>query len=381
MEQSFDTSTHESEFVRKLSARSIPSSSNEPSVSTLLLNSKEENRDEEELSIFGRREMKGELPSAPATLMCGAMGTRHETITMVEKAKCPCCQQSFGSRPSTPNEPRLLIRQTPSLFTVSDEENTDVNTIYEDMLPGTLAEGIHYHPTGVLVQGWLHKKGTGKDWLGSTSWKARWARLITAKVDGYSCEVPLMQIYWHSSAPIPSTVILLESTVVLAVDLNDKDQWDSFQFEIRHAATKENPTISVTRTFTAPKLSRDTWVYMISEALLSFEKDMAFHKKNALSTSCRGDTGFFRSAPMPSNSDRSASPGMRRSMCPPSRLPRPNRRIPGSDSNELPRGQRIPRLTKENAAGPKADIKTAINEWYVYPPALVVSSSGSQDHE
>lgn len=278
MEQSSEMSTLENDFVRKISTLS----SNESSVDNTLADSKAENRDEDDPVVDDIRQFKSDVPSTQSTLMSGATRSRHETITMTEKLTCPCCQQSFANRASTMNEPRCIIRQKHSLMSLSDEENGDVDNIHEDMLPGTLSEGVQYHPTGVLVQGWLHKKGTGKDWLGNTSWKARWARVITAKVDGYSCEVPLMQIYWHSSAPIPSTVILLESTVVLAIDLSDKDQWDSFRFEIRHAATKENPTISVTRTFTAPKISRDTWVYMISEALLCFEKEMAYHKKFAL---------------------------------------------------------------------------------------------------
>jgi hypothetical protein len=64
----------------------------------------------------------------------------------------------------------------------------------------------------VLVEGWLHKKGTGHDWLSSRAWKARWARLALAKVQGYDSEVPLL-IYWFPPR-VATTAIVLDSTVV-----------------------------------------------------------------------------------------------------------------------------------------------------------------------
>ena len=46
------------------------------------------------------------------------------------------------------------------------------------MLPGVLAEGIAYTVNSVIVQGYIDKKGSGFDWIGSRAWKARWAVLV-----------------------------------------------------------------------------------------------------------------------------------------------------------------------------------------------------------
>ncbi|GAX10059.1 hypothetical protein FisN_25Lu105 [Fistulifera solaris] len=383
-----DKGTLEHNFAQKPWPHSMPSRSNKSFVHNLSC-PKQENRDEEDPSIEGKHERHCEFFSFYATLGCCALGSTQETITMTEKPKCPCCQQSFDNTLSTLSEPLLPLHQTPSLFSSSDEDNSDVENVDGDLLPGTLTAGIKYYPTSVVVQGWLHKKGTGNDWLGNTSWKARWARMIMAKVDGYNCEVPLLQLYWHSSAPMPSTVILLESTVVLAMDLSDKDQWDSSQFEIRHAATKENPTISATRIFAAPKHSRDVWVYMISEALFSFEKNMAAHKRSVMSTT----RGFFRSAPLQTddniltnNVPRKESPVDRAISAVvglssrPSHLPRPqrtNRR--SSKHTNTSRGLGFPRQVKEDdEALPNTDPSTVTIEWYVYPSALAPSRSDNQ---
>ena len=50
-------------------------------------------------------------------------------------------------------------------------------------MPGILADGDTYHVKKVLVQGWVYKKGTGLDWIGSRAWKARWACLVVREVD------------------------------------------------------------------------------------------------------------------------------------------------------------------------------------------------------
>jgi hypothetical protein len=150
-----------------------------------------------------------------------------------------------------------------------------VNEMHDDdndLLPGILSQGLHYHPTRILAEGWLHKKGTGNDWLSSRGWKARWARLCLARVDGYETDVPLLLIYWFPVSDDPSTVIVLDHTVVMKVDKEDKSLWNSFRFEIRHVS-KEGQETMATRTFTAPRKGRDAWVYAISNALLSYEKE------------------------------------------------------------------------------------------------------------
>lgn len=212
--------------------------------------------------------------------------------SLLELVSCPCCQQCFDDAEashSTLNEPLCIGRhfspQTArdrSLLTANEPVDDAEDEIEDDddLLPGVLAAGVHYTPKRVLVEGWLHKKGTGKDWLGSRAWKPRWARLALARVDGYDSEVPIMLIYWYQSSAHASTVILLDSTVVLAVDLDDKDRWNAHRFEIRHVQKQDNVELA-TRTFSAPQKGRDAWVYAISQALLSYEKQKDKHRKIA----------------------------------------------------------------------------------------------------
>jgi hypothetical protein len=208
----------------------------------------------------------------------------------------------------------------------SDEEDDDDDDV---LLPGVLAAGVEYRIKRILVEGWLHKKGTGRDWLGCQGWKARWARLCLAtRVDNNEhgnnrCEnykknaaaatqidVPLLLVSWYPTGFIsgggsggtrsmnllgsstPSTVILLDSTVVMAVDIpenndnnnnngntdgstnnSNNDRWNAHRFEIRHASTRENATLPTnSRTFCAPRKARDAWLYAISQALLLHAK-------------------------------------------------------------------------------------------------------------
>lgn len=92
-----------------------------------------------------------------------------------------------------------------------------------------------------------------------------------ARVDGYEVDVPLLMIYWYSATPTPSNVIVLDSTVVFPIDLEDKTSWDAYRFDIRNARTVTTNS-TVNRTFTAPKKARDVWIYAISQALLMYEK-------------------------------------------------------------------------------------------------------------
>jgi hypothetical protein len=228
------------------------------------------------------------------------------STNLCESAACPCCQQQLGETRHTLNEP-TRPHQPPSrksLFSTSGDEDDDAAMQEDDdLLPGVLAAGQEYTPRRVLVEGWLHKKGTGHDWLsiGRRTWKARWGRLTLAKVQGYDSEVPLLLIYWFPSSVSATTAIVLDSTVVLGVDLADKSQWNSFRFEIRHASTRENVTIPVTRTFAASQKSRDAWVYAISEALLNYEKQKARTRKRSAYKPIRSDMGH-------SSPDRPVSP-------------------------------------------------------------------------
>lgn len=61
-----------------------------------------------------------------------------------------------------------------------DREFDEEEQEEEDGMPGILASGVKYTPKRVVAEGLLHKKGTGKDWLGSTDWKLRYARLVVS---------------------------------------------------------------------------------------------------------------------------------------------------------------------------------------------------------
>jgi hypothetical protein len=217
---------------------------------------------------------------------------------LCEFASCPCCQQKLGETGRTLNEP-MLPYHTPSPKSLFDYDAAMQED--DDLMAGVLAAGQEYTPRRVLVEGWLHKKGTGHDWLSSRAWKARWARLTLAKVQGYDSEVPLLLIYWFPSSMSATTAIVLDSTVVLGVDLADKSLWNSSRFEIRHASTRENSTIPVTRTFAVSQQSRDAWVYAISEALLNYEKEKARARKVAVCKPVRSNIGT-------SSPDRPVSP-------------------------------------------------------------------------
>ena len=92
--------------------------------------------------------------------------------------------------------------------------------------------------------------------------------------------MPILLIYWYSSTPTPSTVILLDSTVVMPEDDPDKSKWNCYRFKISHAkTTKDDLAVHVTRVFSCPKEGRDRWVYAINKALLIFEKQKAKARK------------------------------------------------------------------------------------------------------
>ena len=233
----------------------------------------------------------------PATSMLGSADPFHlighviGPTNLMELVACPCCQQCFDDlqpfgKSSTSDGKRLsaqAARNRSILHQESGEDDEDdIEDDEDDVLPGVLGAGVHYNPKSILAEGWLHKKGTGRDWMGSRGWKARWARLALATVDGYDLDVPILLIYWYPASSHASTVIVLDSTVVLPVDFKDKDRWNSHRFEIRHVQKQESdqPPLA-TRTFAAPLKGRDAWVYEISQALLSYEKLKDKHRKLA----------------------------------------------------------------------------------------------------
>jgi hypothetical protein len=112
-------------------------------------------------------------PTSPSSEyeFCGVIGP-----TNVEgMIACPCCNRPRNEDRETLNE--LVVTNRSSITESSGSEEAD-----DDVLPGVLARGVEYHPKHILVEGWVHKKGTGNDFFGSRSWKPRWARLAVSKI-------------------------------------------------------------------------------------------------------------------------------------------------------------------------------------------------------
>ena len=102
--------------------------------------------------------------------------------TVEGMAACPCCNRQRHQGRQTVGD-ILVPSNHESLFKDdnSDTENSEDWDEEERMMPGVLADGIAYNITKVLVQGWVHKKGTGMDWIGSRAWKPRWAVLAVSR--------------------------------------------------------------------------------------------------------------------------------------------------------------------------------------------------------
>lgn len=104
-------------------------------------------------------------------------------------AACPCCnrrldqgRQTLGDIVAPPVYDSLFQSDSYS----DDEASTGDMDEQDSMMPGILADGDAYHVKKVLVQGWVYKKGTGMDWIGSRAWKARWACLVVSSDVLYS---------------------------------------------------------------------------------------------------------------------------------------------------------------------------------------------------
>jgi hypothetical protein len=93
-------------------------------------------------------------------------------------------------------------------------------------------------------------------------------------VDGFAVEVPLLLVYWFHSSDTPSTVILLDSTVVVPMDQPETDG-AQYCFNIVYAKDEQKAT----RTFTVPQKGRDAWVSAINQALYNYEKEKSKQKK------------------------------------------------------------------------------------------------------
>lgn len=113
-------------------------------------------------------------------VVCGVIGP---TSIKEMYQPCPCCNRRVS--------PSVEVRQTldepagpgrlqdiPCLFDNFEEGHEEEYDEEDDYLPGVLESGVEYKFKRVLAEGWLNKKGSGKDWLRSRTFKPRWARLV-----------------------------------------------------------------------------------------------------------------------------------------------------------------------------------------------------------
>ena len=122
-------------------------------------------------------------------------------------------------------------------------------------------------------------------------WVSHLTRVIQqlARIPGHEVELPILQIFWHSSSSTPSTVIRLDSAVIHPEDLKDNSKWNTFRFRIRHARISvDEHSVQASRIFSCTKESRDAWCQAISTALLVYEKEKAHARKKL---------GFLSSSP------------------------------------------------------------------------------------
>lgn len=268
---------------------------------------------------------------------------------------CPCCRRyvaADGKQISDAARSTIPLVERHHGHNKNKKEEHHEKDDEESNLSGLLNRGSEYLITKELASGWVHKKGSGNDWFGSRAWKPRWARLVLAKVSGFDVDVPLLLIYWYTSSPKPSTIIMLDSTVIMPVDRfkeKDKDgqnkaQWNTYCFDVVHVKKGSPDAIKkqekVTRTFTVPRKERNEWVFAISQALMDYEKrSMKARSERARSPlAVERDDGRWgggrgrapdrlppRSPPRRANVRRSPSPNIRRAVSPlaPRPLPLP----------------------------------------------------------
>jgi hypothetical protein len=147
-------------------------------------------------------------PKSPSedVVVCGVIGPTN----INDMPACPCCNRRVSNAEGrqTLDEPassryvtrRTSLRDIPCAFNFDEDHEEDNDTDDEDedndYLPGTLDSGVEYKFKRVLAEGWVHKKGTGNDWLRSRGWKTRWAQLVVRTVSllNYSLFFVLVQL-------------------------------------------------------------------------------------------------------------------------------------------------------------------------------------------
>ena len=202
-------------------------------------------------------------------------------VDFASRAPCPCCARYVVKEcdlsAASVGAPQQERQPMPTSLTASPSADDDRK---DATLPGSLdPTDTAYTVQSILVQGWVHKKGTGKDIFGSRGWKSRWATLCTATVPGYEVDVPLLIISWFPHSETPSNVLILDPsrTVVMPVDRYPTEekvvQWNTFTFEIVHSRTSSSGgDMTTTRVFSVPEQERSEWVCAIQQSLREYEQ-------------------------------------------------------------------------------------------------------------
>lgn len=120
--------------------------------------------------------LTGSSPQTPSSPISFDFRNVINSQDLLEIAACPCCKQCIDDRKQqTLSGPRMA-----DPYSCLGDDDGSIDSDDEETLPQGVAEGLKYQPKRILVEGLLHKKGTGNDWMGSKSWKPRWARLVVS---------------------------------------------------------------------------------------------------------------------------------------------------------------------------------------------------------
>mmetsp|Transcript_39150 Transcript_39150/g.80193 ORF Transcript_39150/g.80193 Transcript_39150/m.80193 type:complete len:328 (-) Transcript_39150:956-1939(-) len=245
-------------------------------------------------------------------------------------APCPCCARYVVKDGAHQQQQRhhhqqqqqqqagtdAAVASAPAALASSPSAEDDRN---DTALAGSLDSTVDYTVTSILVQGWVHKKGTGRDIFGSRAWKSRWATLATASVPGYAVDVPVLLIHWFPTSETPSNVLVLDParTVVMPIDRYPDEekvvQWNTFTFEIVHSKQSDGgggvggDDGDVTRIFSVPEKERSEWVLAINQSLRDYEQRLKKSKKQEEIKKVRSDpSGLLLRPPLSPRSSKDA---------------------------------------------------------------------------
>jgi len=127
----------------------------------------------------------------------------------------------------------------------------------------------------VIAEGWLWKKGSGNDLIGSRSFKSRWSRLVLILISPEVAKenslnppyVPVLEIYWHQYSQAPSSIIILDEVNIFPVEKVSKGGstvlWDT-SYRIEIISRKSGECI---KCVAAPKDQRDQWIKCLKQVV------------------------------------------------------------------------------------------------------------------